>query len=553
MFETLIIWIIAFIFSSLSGILIQSFGINKENDAYLFTLISGFCFLVVYSQTYSLLFPIKSCVCLGLLLVLLIVLLIINKKKVSECFVKLINKNKFKTNQIVVLFIVSVVLLFYFVLVSSQTSYDIDDLTYHCQAVRWIEEFGVVRGSGLINSRVSFNSSLFAVYALFGFRDILGETAHTINGFVAFITLIGLLIELFKNKNKYSLCTFGIAVYYIICIKLSLNTLNTDIIPNLIICCIIELWLNYNNKFIRADLCIVIFIAITMKLSFAMLGIISTLPIIEFIKKKEYKQIAFYSFLGLFVTLPFLLRNYLISGWLLYPLTAIDIFDVEWKVPAIWAQEQADWIYAWARRGGAEGIEAAHFAFKDWFPMWWIWFAYRNMKIVLVASVLLIITWIVYFILKRVRIESHLITIIMAFLFEDVYWLITAPAIRFAFIPVYVLPVLLLISLPIIDKLTAKYLLKNSIQTISICMIMCYFVLRFTISDCEMLLVKPSYFSKLKANKYRITENITLYYPLKENGWSVGVDFFPGGEYIDKIEQIEPIGKTIKEGFRIKK
>ena len=191
MLTTFIIWIVAFIFSIIAGILIQSFGINKHNDSFLFIFLLGFCFLVVYSQIYSLFFPIKSCVSLGVLLFIYLIVFLINKKNIKYIFKNIFTKNAFKPKEIICIVLVSLISLFYILLMTSQKSADFDDYLYHCQAVRWIEELGTVKGSGLINSRVSFNSSLFAVYALFGFRDIFGETTHTIIGFVAFISLLG--------------------------------------------------------------------------------------------------------------------------------------------------------------------------------------------------------------------------------------------------------------------------------------------------------------------------------------------------------------------------
>lgn len=556
MLITFIIWIVAFIFSIIAGILIQSFGINKHNDSFLFTFLLGFCFLVVYSQIYSLFFPIKSCVSLGVLLLIYLIIFIINKKSIKYIVKNIFTKNTFKPKEIICIVLVSLISLFYILLMTSQKSADFDDYLYHCQAVRWIEELGTVKGSGLINSRVSFNSSLFAVYALFGFRDIFGEATHTIIGFVAFISLLGLLIEVFRKKNKYTLCILGLDIYYIICVRTSLNTLGSDVIPNLLICCIAELWLNEDNTYLRADLCMLVFIAITMKLSFAVLGIISIFPIIELLKNKKYKQILFYFICGLVVTLPYLIRNYFISGWLLYPLTVIDIFNVEWKVPTKWAQEQADWVYAWARRGMTDGIEAANFAFSEWFPLWWKWFAYRNIKIILISSALLSVLWFIYLIIKLIKkknINFPFLSLVVSLVCENLYWLITAPAVRFSFIPIYLLPILLVISIPFVDKLISAVLKKELVYIIGICLMMCYFMLRFTIDDCEYLFIKPETFMEMDADEYKMSENITLYTPSGKYDWAVGADYFPGGEYIENIMQIEPIGKTIKEGFRIKK
>ena len=40
-----------------------------------------------------------------------------------------------------------------------------------------------------------------------------------------------------------------------------------------------------------------------------------------------------YLLTGCVVIAPFLIRNYYLSGYLIYPFPAIDLFDVPWKIP----------------------------------------------------------------------------------------------------------------------------------------------------------------------------------------------------------------------------
>ena len=37
--------------------------------------------------------------------------------------------------------------------------------------------------------------------------------------------------------------------------------------------------------------------------------------------------------MGAFAIVPFFVRNVILSGWLVYPFTAVDLFDVDFKIP----------------------------------------------------------------------------------------------------------------------------------------------------------------------------------------------------------------------------
>lgn len=62
-----------------------------------------------------------------------------------------------------------------------------------------------------------------------------------------------------------------------------------------------------------------------------MLVILALYPAVCLIRSKEWKKIGIYLLCGCVVLAPWLVRNVLISGWLIYPFAAIDLFSVDWK------------------------------------------------------------------------------------------------------------------------------------------------------------------------------------------------------------------------------
>lgn len=559
MLQNLCVWILMFLLAMVGGLIIQTFGVYKHNNSFIFIFITGFSLLIVYAQIYSIFFPIKSHIALMVLLLFYLIVLFINKKRVKEYFKHIDIKNKLKEiindKETYIIILISLCIVFVTLLSSSQLSYETDDYLYHCQAVRWIEELGTIKGSGLINSRISFNSSIFCVFALFGFRDVLGYSLHAVIGFVVCVSEIALLLEFYKKKNNYAFCCFAIQSYYILSIKQSIGSFNTDIIPNIFVFCLAEMWLNSDNDYIKADLCMFTLIIATAKLSYALLAILIIFPLISFIKKKEYKTIVFYMICGLIVFLPYIVRNYYISGWILYPFTGIDIFNVVWKVPYKWAKEQADWVYAWARRGSVDGIEAAYAPFGYWFPLWWEWFADRNTKILLIAWIVFSVYYaivVLYKLLKKKKIETNLLSISIVLLIENIYWLVSAPDVRFTFAAIYLYPIILFFALPFVSKITKYFFKKKFINILLILIVVFYLIKGYRIYEFNIEILKSESFYHVNCREIKMSEKITIYYPDEGKGYLTGNDFFPGGEYHLNILELEPLGDEIKDGFKVK-
>ena len=62
-----------------------------------------------------------------------------------------------------------------------------DTALYHNQAIQWIEESGVVKGLGNLHNRLAYNSSFFALQALFNWASVCGQSLHGMNSFIAIV------------------------------------------------------------------------------------------------------------------------------------------------------------------------------------------------------------------------------------------------------------------------------------------------------------------------------------------------------------------------------
>ena len=55
---------------------------------------------------------------------------------------------------------------------------------YHAQAIRWYEEYGLVKGLGNLQQHFAYNSAYLAYAAAFSMKWLVGQSLHGTNGFL---------------------------------------------------------------------------------------------------------------------------------------------------------------------------------------------------------------------------------------------------------------------------------------------------------------------------------------------------------------------------------
>ncbi|MBL0109224.1 MAG: hypothetical protein IPP52_18595 [Ignavibacteria bacterium] len=88
-------------------------------------------------------------------------------------------------------------------------------------------------------------------------------------------------------------------------------------------------------------------------------------------KKINIKSLSPILLISLLILIPWLLRNIVLTGWLLYPFPGINIFSFDWKVPISDVQSLKDQITGWGRNPGPNFLESAKAGLSQWFPIWW--------------------------------------------------------------------------------------------------------------------------------------------------------------------------------------
>ena len=439
--------------------------------------------------------------------------------------------------------------------------YDSD--LYHAQSIRWIEEYGIVKGLGNIHVRFAYNSSFFALSALYSMPYIFGQSMHSVNGLIALILSVEALriVHAWKRK-KLLLSDFAraAALFYLTLIYSDIMAPASDYAIMCTVFYIIIKWLNQLEDEQEADnvtpyalLCVAGVYAVSLKLTAGLILILVLKPAIMLIRKKRWKEIILYLCMGIGVITPWLIRTVWISGYLLYPFPALDIFSVDWKLPAQAAALDAAEIKTWGR--GLNNAALVNMPMTEWFPQWFQTMLPKLGKLFIIADIISIILGVIMLIIALFRRKADKIKdlglVWVAIAASYLFWQLSAPLLRYGY--AYIL---LLIALTGGMMWTAICIKIKLADTGSMDRILCILLLMLgfvkiwslggyivTQSNLPYYVAQQNYGS-YELDSYEVN-GVTFYYPV--SGDRVGYDAFPA---IPRKVEITFRGDTLKQGFR---
>ena len=316
---------------------------------------------------------------------------------------------------------------------------------YHAQSIRWIEEYGVVKGLGNLHCRLAYNSAAFALSALYSMAFLGGGSFHCCAGFLAFLlAVICLKIGGSLRLGRLRSSDFArvMCVYYLVNIFDEMVSPASDYFMVLIAFYIVVRWLDLLESGEQTILpygllCVLGVFLLTVKLSAALILLLTIYPAYRLLREKKWRETYVYLGLGIVTALPYLIRNVVISGWLVYPFTQIDLFSVIWKIPKGVADYDAREIQVWGR--GYTDVTRFEMPVREWLPGWFQGLAGSD-KVFVIAAVVSIFFLLLYaagmvFRWWHRRWELLLVqgTVAASFLF----WLCTSPLMRYGCVYVY--------------------------------------------------------------------------------------------------------------------
>lgn len=334
-------------------------------------LVCGFAGAAVYAQFFSIFAPVGLAANLVLVGICLAVAYFCRGRLFQELWEKLYDK----TAACKALFTLCLFLLYAYGTSRGIIHYDTG--LYHAQSIRWIEEYGLVKGLGNLHCRLAYNSASFALSALYSMAFVTGQSYHCAAGFLALITasvcseLIGIVRRRYIRPSDFARV---MGIYYLFNIFDEMISPASDYFMVLIAFYIIIRFMDLLEEGEKevcpyAMLCVLGVFLMTVKLSAALIILLVIKPAVILVKEKRWKEISVYLFLGILAAAPFLIRNVLLSGWLVYPFTGIDLFSPDWKIPEGIAAYDAKEIRVWGR--GYSDVAAYGMPIWKWLPAWY--------------------------------------------------------------------------------------------------------------------------------------------------------------------------------------
>ena len=510
-------------------------------------IVSGFL------HYWSLFFPLNF---VSFLIVLTFSLLIylLKFKAFSDDLIKL---KEIKFSKILILKVVIIITVLFYSLLYPKT---FDSYLYHINAVIWNENYSVIPGLANLHDRYGLNSASFVLNASFSFNWLYNQYLFVINAlsFLVFIIWIFKKIFIVDSIKGWGLLIF--LYYFSEQYILEISSPNTDVLPNILVSyLLISAYLNLEILKSKKILFIsVSLLCITLKIStlpVLVLGLFSIYSSEKFLKASS--QFVFY---GVVIVLPWIIRNIILTGYVIYPMAEIDLFSFDWKVPMEMVTETKKWIVSWARIPMKSNSEVLALSFSEWFPIWWNSQLLKN-KIFLSVAILSPLFFVIKYLILKEKINWNFFFLTLTSYLSLLLWL-NAPDFRFSF-GVILFLALLPIGFIKISSLS-KHLKKIhlSYQLISLVILFHFLINGYKLFNLEYNIKKdlycfylPNDMSNVKKErniqfeKFQIPNSkIEIFQPKELN--MPCYDQFPCTPNLNRDVRLR--GKTIDDGFTFK-
>ncbi|EKR47235.1 putative membrane protein [Leptospira interrogans serovar Grippotyphosa str. UI 12769] len=393
-----------------------------------------------------------------------------------------------------------------------------DSGLYHIQSIKWIQEYSVVPGLANLHGRFGFNPNIFTIFALTSLKEIFKQEIFSVNFVIYSILVLHSINRIYKILKQEgftnSFLLHSIVLFLILEQFMSLSSPTPDLISIVLPLYIltnlpknengIHSKLNLENYFSSIILSVY---TISVKLSTIPLCILILLLIIRY--KFDGKKLLIVISIIFLILLPWLIRNVILSGYLIYPFSAIDIFNFDWKVPLNAVVSEKLSITGWARNPGEGYKEAAQMKFWEWFPIWWNTISKLN-RLFIVISFLSPIFIFIYSLFKKIKIDFQTFAILFTSWIGVIFWILLAPDIRFgkAFLGVSAISPLLYFNFKInffpikISKTSKQIILVFIFIIVSV-----FLINRRTYNRCKNFIRENSAFF-VRPKKIEIPQNL---------------------------------------------
>ena len=544
-------------------------------------IVTGVAILTVYAQTVSLFTKVGLGANIGVISACLLIAVYYRQELLNDAY-SMLHILRARWDILVYLFV--------FLLMAYGTSHGImhyDSDLYHAQAIRWIEEYGIIKGLGNLHVRLAYNSSAFAISALYSMSFLGGQSYHVMSGFFALLLAWQCIdIKNVLRRGHLVISDFArvAAIYYLFTIYDEMVAPASDYFLSTLVFYImihlLDMYVKHEKSYVPYILLALVGVfAITIKLSAAPMVLLCIIPLSKLIRDRSKEKMAALWIsiaLAFVIVLPFLIRNIIISGWILYPVTMFDFFGFKWEIPKGVADFDSLEIRTFGR--GYNDVAAnANVPFNEWVPHWFSSITGLNkiMLILAMISVVLYLGYVIYFLIaalgrknekirtfgkgkvfelssRSMMATADFLTIGGTLIGCLLFWFISAPLIRYGIVYVWLTPAVIIGRLFIVINNRISKDLREMILKIIVGLFafwMFFKCVNLVIEDCSRFnaryLVDQQDYGTYETKTFELGD-VTFYYPAE--GDRIGYAPFPSATN-DVSGKVKLMGKSIGEGF----
>jgi hypothetical protein len=300
-----------------------------------------------------------------------------------------------------------------------------------------MQHYKTVPGLANLHERFGYNSHWHVLSAVFNFSWLNGIADNRLNGVLYLLTVLYLLPRK-QDANFIALLKAGLLVminmpqfgaYYIIAPA-------ADTAIYYISCLIIVSWLEKSAAGappLQSDNGVFMLLApiflLTVKVSSIPILVLTVLMYWQLLRQKNYAQLLALCGIGIVIVAPWLVRNVILSGYLLFPMEMPDFFHTGWAVPtSVIRSTRLDiTVFAFYRIS-----DIPRYFSESILQRFSTWFLY-SLRIYDKLLVLVVIASPVLVFIRRKQLPSGFVPLYIFLLLGCCFWLKQAPDPRFGY------------------------------------------------------------------------------------------------------------------------
>lgn len=311
---------------------------------------------------------------------------------------------------------------------------------YHAQTIRWFETYRIVSGLGNLQERFAFNSSWLVLNASLSLAFLGLRSFHLVNG-VLFLSAMFYFTEGLGALAQKKITVPNLAKIFFLPLGFYLlgsdiSSVGNDMPVSLMTWVILIVWLENleapSPSGIKNALIFLLSVfTVTLKLSSVPILCFAFLVMLEYLVKKNWRQALILGMLGGLILLPWLIRSVILSGYLVFLFSKIDLFSVDWKMSGQRIDSATNDIIRVARLG-------LNWTSEDTLSIWqWapIWFEKEtlNRKLIYMFVLFSPLMMLVYRYKLALWVSRKYYLTYGIMLAGSLFWFLSAPDIRFGY------------------------------------------------------------------------------------------------------------------------